>query len=172
MKRFTLIVVLLFVGTSTGKAQFGVEVPETVVHWDNASVRPAASAQEMTNTFGPGDTAFLTLVAHVVDDWHMYSLGSPSGRPLQIEFDALPEGISVTGSPGESATRIGHDPGLDEEYTYHEGRARIWQRLSIADNVEGGPASVSGRVIFATCREGLCLPTREVPFQASFVVEN
>lgn len=155
----------------TATAQFGIEVPEVVVSWD-AAVRPAASAPEMTNTFRPGDAAFVTLVANVVEEWRMYSLTSPSGRPLDVTFDALPTGVEVVGSLGETSIKRDHDEGLDEDYTYHDGRARIWQRLEITDAATEGPNTISGSVRFAACREGLCLPTREYPFEVQFTVQK
>ncbi len=167
MLRSLLVLAIALIAFQAAYAQIGPEVPDVVVAWE-AVVRPPASAPAMTDTFRPGETAFVTLIAQVADEWHLYSLGSPSGRPLIVEFDELPEGISLNGSPSESSVKRAYDPGLDEDYTYHDGRARIWQRLSISDSAQPGPTVVTGTIKFAACREGLCLPVREVPFEARF----
>ena len=152
-------------------AQFGIEVPEVVVSWE-ASIRPAASAPAMTDTFRPGETAFVTLVANVADGWHMYSLDSPSGRPLEVHLDELPRGLALIGRTSETEPGTAYDPGLEEEYHYHDGRSRIWQRISISNQAEEGETVISGSIRYAACREGLCLPVREEPFTARMNVQK
>jgi DsbC/DsbD-like thiol-disulfide interchange protein len=167
--RRPLAVLLLVALTPAAQAQFGPSVPETVATW-TASVRPPSTAEADTDVFRPGEPLFVTLTAEVVPGWHVYALDSPGGRPLQIELDPLPEGLSLYGSPGQDTPREGFDEGLGEAYRYHAGRARVWQGLRVAPRAARGPVVVSGRLRSAACNDQICLPPREVPFQARFTV--
>ena len=164
-----LPMLLLAALAPAAQAQFGPAVPEHVVTWA-AAVRPPTTAAADTGTFRPGEPLFVTLTAEVAPGWRVYALDSPGGRPLQIALDPLPEGLHLAGAPGEDAPHEGFDVGLGEAYRYHARRARVWQGLRVSERAPRGPAVVSGRVRYAACNDEICLPPREVPFQARFVV--
>ena len=153
------------------QAQFGSPGPETVVTW-TASARPPSSAARMTNSFGAGDRVYITLSADIVEGWRVYAIDSPAGRPLTLELNALPSGIALYGSPGETATQMGHDPGLDADYAYHEGNARVWQGLQVQESAEAGEYLVTGEIRYAACNDEMCLPVKAVPFRARFFVSH
>lgn len=168
--RTLLTILLLLSAAPVAHAQFGFDtVPEEVVTW-SAAIRPPASAGALTDTFARGERAFVALTAEILDGWRLYALGSPGGLPLTFALDPLPEGLSASGSPGQSPTATAHDPVLEEDYTYHAGRGRVWQALRIAPDAPRGPAEVTGRVRYAACNDEVCLPPREVPFRVRLVV--
>lgn len=152
-------------------AQIGPEIPETVVTW-TASARPPSSAALMTNIFGEGDRVYITLSADIVDGWRVYAMDSPAGRPLTFELGALPEGVEIYGEPGRSEVEEAYDRGLEATYTYHAHQARIWQGLRINAGAQYGERVVNGTVHYAACNDELCLPVRDVPFSARFVVDG
>jgi thiol:disulfide interchange protein DsbD len=172
------LVLLAFVLALPARAQFegsfAPAVPENVVAW-TANVRPPASAEVApvsADVFRRGDRLFVTLTAEVAPGWRLYAIDSPGGRPLQIAFDPLPAGLRLAGAPGEDAPREGYDEALDEAYRYHAGRARVWQGFLVSERAPRGPVEVTGRVRFAACNDAICLPPREVPFRARFVVQG
>lgn len=160
-----------FLLSGSPQAQFGTAVPETVVTW-TASARPPSSAPRMTNTFRTGERVYVTLTADIVDGWRVYAIASPAGRPLVIELDPLPTGVTRYGSPGETDTKVAHDRGLDADYSYHDGTARVWQGLQVDEQADEGEHDVTGRVLYAACNDEMCLPVKTVPFRARFVVSN
>lgn len=168
--RSLLAILLLLSLAPTVHAQFGLDtVPEEVVTW-TAAIRPPASAAERPDTFERGERAFVALTAEILDGWRVYALDSPGGLPLTLALDPLPEGLSVEGAPGQSATARAHDPVLEEDYSYHAGRGRVWQALRIASDAPRGPAEVTGSVRYAACNDEVCLPPRDVPFRVRLVV--
>ncbi|MCH8031012.1 MAG: hypothetical protein IIB09_04250 [Bacteroidetes bacterium] len=168
-------ILALLVGSAliapVSQAQIGSVVPETVVTW-TASARPPSSASRMTNSFGAGDRVYITISAEILEGWRVYAINSPAGRPLTLELDALPNGIVRYGSPGETATQMGHDPGLDADYTYHDGSARVWQGLLVQDSAVAGEHVVTGEIRYAACNDEMCLPVETVPFHARFLVSH
>ena len=169
--RILALLVGLALMAPASQAQFGSVVPETVVTW-KASARPTSSAPRMTDTFGAGDRVYITLSAEILEGWRVYAINSPAGRPLTLELDALPNGIVRYGSPGETDTQIGHDPGLDADYAYHDGSARVWQGLQVQDSAEAGEHVVGGTIRYAACNDEMCLPVKTVPFRTRFVVSD
>ena len=165
-----LLLVFLFASMApVARAQFEPAVPETVVTW-TARVRPPATARQETNTFRPGEQLFVTLTADVVDGWRLYALDSPGGLPLELHLDAPPSGLVVDGTPGEDEPLEGFDVALGEGYRYHTGRARVWQAYRVGRTATPGVRVIAGHVRFAACNDEICLPPREVPFQARLVV--
>ena len=171
----TVRILALLVGLGlmvpASQAQIGSTVPETVVTWA-ASARPPSSAPQMTDTFGAGDRVYITLSADIVEGWRVYAIDSPAGRPLVLELDSLPNGIARYGSPRETHTEIGHDPGLDADYTYHDGSARVWQGLLVQEGAEAGEHVVTGTVRYAACNDEMCLPVKTFSFRTRFVVSD
>ncbi len=165
---FTLLFGLALL-TPTSNAQIGTNVPETVVEW-TASARPPSSAPRMTNSFRVGERVYITLSANILDGWRVYAIDSPAGRPLDLELEALPDGVVKFGTLGQSQTHIGHDPGLNADYTYHDGSARVWQGLRIQDGARRGERVVTGNLRYAACNDEMCLPVRTIPFSARFVI--
>ena len=162
---------VLFVLAAPAHAQFGRAVPEDVVTW-TAEVRPPSTAAAMTDTFAPGERAYVTLTGQVADGWRVYAVHTDGGFPTQLSLDALPIGVARYREPGEAVARQGHDPVLGEDYRYHAGTARIWQGLQIGRDAPRGPVVVSGRVRYAACNDEVCLPPREALFRVQFRVRN
>ena len=115
---------------------------------------------------------YITLSADIVEGWRVYAINSPGGRPLTLELDALPNGIVRYGAPGETATQMAHDPGLDAAYAYHDGSARVWQGLQVQKSAEAGEHVVTGAIRYAACNDEMCLPVKVVPFRTRFAVSH
>jgi hypothetical protein len=169
--RFLSLLLLLLCVSVPVQAQFGRTIPDEVVTW-TASVRPPSTAQAMTDTFAPGERAYVTLTGQVADGWRVYAVRSPAGFPARLSLDELPEGLSRYGDPGEAAPRTGHDAALGEDYRYHAGEVRVWQGLQIDEQATGGPVVVSGTLRYAACNDEVCLPPRDFPFQVRFAVRS
>lgn len=169
----TRTIIALLIGfilmAPASRAQFGVVVPETVVEW-SASARPPSTAPRMTSSFTAGDRVYLTLSAEIAEGWRVYAINSPAGRPLELEWDALPDGIASYGPLSESQALRGHDSGLDADYTYYESSARIWQGFQVGRNADVGEHRVTGRLRYAACNDELCLPVKTFPYSVRFEV--
>lgn len=166
---FLLGLLLAALPAQPAQAQFGRAAPDEVVTW-TASVRPPSTARAMTDTFAPGERAYVTLTGQVAEGWRVYAVHSPAGFPARFSFDALPAGVSRYGAPGEAAPRTGHDAALGEDYRYHAGEVRVWQGFQIGEGAPVGPAVVSGTLRYAACNDEVCLPPRDFPFRVRFAV--
>ena len=164
-----LPLLLLFLLGAPAQAQFGPPIPDEIVTW-TATVRPPATAPEMTDTFAPGERAYITLTGEILDGWRVYALDTPGGYPAQLTLDALPMGLARYSEPGEAEPHDGHDVVLDEAYRYHEGQARIWQGLEIQASALAGPTVVTGTLRYAACNDEVCIPPRDLPFDVRLIV--
>ncbi|NNF57223.1 MAG: hypothetical protein HKN04_03190 [Rhodothermaceae bacterium] len=167
MRLFPLLLILLL--AAPAQAQFGPPIPDEVVTW-TATVRPPSTAEEMTDTFWPGERAYITLTGEILDGWRVYALDTPGGYPAQLTLAALPEGLVRYSVPGEAEPHDGHDTVLDEAYRYHEGRARIWQGVQVSAEAPPGLRVVTGTLRYAACNDEVCIPPRDLPFEVRLIV--
>lgn len=169
MLRLLVLSGLLLAASAASSAQIGPAVPDEVVTW-TATVAPPRTAAEWTDTFAPGEQAYVTVTARVRPGWRVYALDSPGGLPLQFHLDALPDGLAPEGAVGHTPPRDAYDPVLEEAYRYYAGEARLWQAVRLAPGLADGPREVTGAIRFAACNDEVCLPPREVPFRARLTV--
>lgn len=101
--------------------------------------------------------------------WKLYAMDSPAGRPLEIAFGELPEGVAVGGFE-QSAPTEGYDPNFDAGVRYFEERAVVEARLDVAAAAETGAHAVGGEVTFMLCNDTMCLPPRTSPFEAEIAL--
>jgi hypothetical protein len=167
MRLFPLLFVLLL--AVPAQAQFGPPIPEEVVTW-TVAIRPPSTAPAMTDTFRPGERAYVTLTGEILEGWRVYALDTPGGYPAHLTLDALPFGVALYNEPGEAEPHDGHDVVLDEAYRYHEGRARIWQGLEVSAGAPTGPLVVTGTLRYAACNDEVCIPPRDLPFDVRLIV--
>ena len=116
-----------------------------------------------------GGVASVVLRAEIADGWHLYAVGSPVGRPLEVELLQAPPGVS--GGPlRQSDPHEGTDPGLGVPYLYFSEEARVVLPLRIGQGVALGRHTVRGAIRYAVCDDSVCLPPTESRFRVPLVV--
>ena len=153
MLRF-LTILAAFLLVPLAHAQVGDADP---VVW-TATVEPA--------TVEAGGTTTLSLRAEIGAGWRMYALDSPLGRPLGVRFEESPAFVPV-GPVQQPQPRAGHDPILDEGYTYFSDAVRL-TRLYRAQS--GGDARIGGTISYMVCNDEICLPPMQHPFAVAVTV--
>ncbi len=158
-----LALLLLAVLAAPASAQFATgrtAAPRAadLVTWQ-ASAVPAAR----------GGTARVVLRATIAPGWRMYALDSPVGRPLAVDVDALPPGLSAR-APRQSATQRAFDEAFGQHYPYFAGSAVVTVPVSVARGAPRGRHAVAGSVRYALCDDRVCLPPATTPFRATVTV--
>lgn len=157
-----LPLVLLFVSAPASAQMFG-DAGAPVTAKDVVTWRVAAEHGQ------PGGEASVVLRAEIADGWHLYAVGSPVGRPLEVELLDAPAGVAGS-ALRQSAPHEGTDPGLGVPYLYFSEEARIELPLRIGRGVARGRHRVRGAVRYAVCDDSVCLPPTESTFRVPLVV--
>lgn len=116
----------------------------------------------------PGDER-LRFEFSIEPGWKLYAMDSPAGRPLEVAFDDLPDGVTAAGFE-QSAPTEGYDPNFDAGIRYFEERAVVEARLDVDAAAEAGAHAVRGEVTFMLCNDAMCLPPSTRPFEAEVVL--
>ena len=116
-----------------------------------------------------GGEASVVLRAEIADGWNLYAVGSPVGRPLEVELLQAPDGVSAA-ALRQSTPREGTDPALGVPYLYFAVEARVELPLRIGRAVARGRHRVRGAVRYAVCDDSVCLAPTESRFRVPLVV--
>jgi len=118
-----------------------------------------------------GGTYRIEVTGQIEDGWKVYAMRSRAGRPLVASVGDLPAGFRLVGAPTEVGdTRVGYDDALGIEYPYFADRVGVAARVTAGRNVRPGRYVVRGSVRYAACDDRICLPPRDVPFEATVTV--
>ena len=116
-----------------------------------------------------GGEASVVLRAEIEPGWHLYAVGSPVGRPLEVELTGLPAGASST-EIYQSNPHRGTDPALGVPYLYFQDRARFEVPVALGRRTPAGRHAVRGAVRYAVCDDSVCLPPATTRFSVPIVV--
>ena len=136
--------------------------PSEYVQWE-----PSLSADEV----GHGHVLSLQLHATIADDWKMYALDSPPmSWHARVEFDALPQGVTLNGDVTQVEPRSAYDKNFKVDVTYFVKETTFMAQFGIQEDAAMGLQVISGKVGYQICNDdlGICLTPYWEPFTASF----
>ena len=116
-----------------------------------------------------GGEAAIVVRAEIEEGWHLYAIGSPVGRPLEIEVAGLPAGASAEPIL-QSTPHQGTDPGLGVPYLYFSEEARLEVPVALSRRAARGRHTVRGTIRYAVCDDAVCLPPTATRFSVPLVV--
>ena len=116
-----------------------------------------------------GGEGELVLEARIASGWRLYALDATVGRPLTVEVETTPDGVTV-GAPRQSPPQTGHDPAFGTDYTYFADAVRLALPLQVSRTAARGRHAVVGTVRYAVCDDSICLPPAATPFRAPLTV--
>lgn len=145
-----MILVGLFVFQGVAQAQLGTTPnPLDLVDWE-VGIGPPTTI--------PGDTVRVVFKTSIEEGWSMYAMGTPAGKPLEIAFSDLPQGLTADTAFVQQDTETGFDPNFNTDVIYFTPESRATGYLFVADEAEPGEHEVQGSVTFMLCNDRLCLP--------------
>jgi thiol:disulfide interchange protein DsbD len=109
-------------------------------------------------TVAPGTTTVLRLHALIDPEYHLYSLTTPKGGPIQTTV-ALAEsaGIEITAVYQPQPRRL-HDPTLGVMVEVFTGSVDFLVPVKVKDGLADGPRAIALEVRYQACSDKICLP--------------
>ncbi len=111
-----------------------------------------------SGSFAPGSTVVLHLHAQVADDYHLYSLTTPSGGPIKTV-------IGLTGEPGLDQVRVFqpapkryNDPVLGIPVETFSGTVDFPIEVHLAKSLAAGSRMITVYTRYQSCSSEICLP--------------
>ena len=161
MLRTALLALLLPFALPAQAQSFGGPAPMSssdVVTWSVGSTHGAR-----------GGEASVVIRAEILDGWHLYAVGSPIGRPLEVELGELPAGATST-EIYQSNPQRGTDPALGVPYLYFADQARVELPVALSRRAARGRHTVRGTIRYAVCDDSICLAPTATRFSVPLVV--
>ncbi len=118
-----------------------------------------------------GEWIALRFDLSIEEGWKLYALDSPAGRPLAIEFDSLPPGVTLEGIR-QQRPETGYDPNFDEDVRYFKDSATVQAGISLSDEITEGHQTLHGQITYMVCNDDICLPPRTEPFEVDLSFEQ
>lgn len=145
MKKFTLVVVVLFFAVSGAFAQI-----HTPVKWQVAYKKTS-------------NTEAVVLVRAIIDDgWHIYSTDVPSGGPIATSFAFNKSNdFTVVGKTLEPKPKSKYEAVFKMDVPYHSKEVTFQQKVKLNGKKE---TRVAGTVTFMACDATQCLPPDDYSF--------
>lgn len=68
----------------------------------------------------------------VAGDWHMYSLDSPAGKPLKVDFNKVPKGFQIEQPLYQTPPVKEYDPNFQKHALFFSDSAQVRAGIQIA----------------------------------------
>lgn len=112
----------------------------------------------------PGEWIMVSFSFEIDEGWHMYALDSPAGKPLDIAFASLPDGLRLEEPLRQSPPTEKYDPNFQEDARFFDDEAQVRTGLQVSDSVEARRYDLEGTVTYMLCTDEMCLPPRTKSF--------
>jgi len=113
----------------------------------------------------------LTLVAHIQEGWHLYSMKPVEDGPIATRI-WLAEGqpVQLAGPIRAADPETVQDPSFGMEVGLYEGQADFTLPLRLAASAPPGPLTVVVNTSYQSCNNKMCLPPKTVKVEAVVTV--
>jgi DsbC/DsbD-like thiol-disulfide interchange protein len=120
-----------------------------------------------------GSRFSLTLVAHIQEGWHLYSLKPMEEGPIPTRI-WLPDGqpFALAAAVGAPAPEVRQDPSFNMEVELYEGEAAFTLPLAVAAGTPSGARALTVNASYQTCNNKLCLPPKTVKVEVPLTVSR
>lgn len=109
-------------------------------------------------TVAPGTTTVLKLHAVIDPEYHLYSLTTPNGGPIQTTV-ALAESAGIERTAAyQPQPRTLHDPSLGVMVEVFTGSVDFLVPVKVKDGLADGPKAIAVEVRYQACSDKICLP--------------
>jgi thiol:disulfide interchange protein DsbD len=115
----------------------------------------------------PGARFTLTLVAHIEEGWHLYSMKSLPEGPIATKV-WIGEGqpFQLAGQIKAPPPQTVQDPNFNMEVEFYEGQVSFSLPVRVAPAAPAGAGKIEINTSYQACNDKLCLPPRTVRVEA------